>query len=239
MIEQDVEHLWLDATGLDELRRAVPDHHRRAGQGRARPGHGLAADRARGPLQLRRDRRRPRRRVVAPRPLGGGRGQLQRRDGRQPPRVQLAARRHGVRPTGGRGHRPRRRRPARHGRDALACSGGGGIGGRRLGAARRSDGSASLDREELQRTMTVNAGVLRSASSLAPAATACAGDVAGDDLGSWELRNLADRRPLAVRGGARARGEPRRPHPHGLRRDPRRPADPVHRRRLTGEQADR
>lgn len=67
--------------------------------------------------------------------------------------------------------------------------GGGGIGGRRL-ALPAPDGSALL-REELQRTMTVNAGVLRSAESLALAATACAGEVAGDDLGSWELRNLA------------------------------------------------
>ena len=38
MLEQDVEHLWLDATGLERLRRAVPDDRRRAHQGRARPG---------------------------------------------------------------------------------------------------------------------------------------------------------------------------------------------------------
>jgi L-aspartate oxidase len=68
--------------------------------------------------------------------------------------------------------------------------GGGGIGGRRL-ALPALDGSALVGRDELQRTMTVNAGVLRSAESLATAATACAGEVAGDDLGSWELRNLA------------------------------------------------
>jgi aspartate oxidase len=68
--------------------------------------------------------------------------------------------------------------------------GGSGIGGRRL-ALPAPDGSALVGRDELQRTMTVNAGVLRSAESLAMAATACAGEVAGDDLGSWELRNLA------------------------------------------------
>jgi succinate dehydrogenase/fumarate reductase flavoprotein subunit len=38
--------------------------------------------------------------------------------------------------------------------------------------------------------MTVNAGVLRSAESLAEAAPVCAGEVAGDDLASGELRNL-------------------------------------------------
>jgi L-aspartate oxidase len=47
------------------------------------------------------------------------------------------------------------------------------------------------DRDALQRTMTLNAGVLRSAASLAEAAAACAGRVTGDDLDAWELRNIA------------------------------------------------
>jgi L-aspartate oxidase len=68
--------------------------------------------------------------------------------------------------------------------------GGGDIGGRRLDLP-PPDGTVVSDREELQRTMTVNAGVLRSAASLDQAARACAGDVLGDDLRSWELRNLA------------------------------------------------
>ncbi len=68
--------------------------------------------------------------------------------------------------------------------------GGGGIRGRsiRLPAA---DGSLVPDRSDLQHTMTAHAGVLRSASSLAEAAAACAGQVAGEDLAAWELRNLA------------------------------------------------
>lgn len=67
--------------------------------------------------------------------------------------------------------------------------GGGGIGGRPL-AVPPADSSTVPDREELQRTMTANAGVLRSAESLGAAAVACGGQVAGDDLGAWELRNL-------------------------------------------------
>ena len=74
---------------------------------------------------------------------------------------------------------------------AMRCVlGGGDIGGRPL-TVPVSDGSLVASREELQRTMTVNAGVLRSATSLDDAACACAGDVVGDDLATWELRNLA------------------------------------------------
>jgi L-aspartate oxidase len=68
--------------------------------------------------------------------------------------------------------------------------GGGKIGGRPL-VVPPPDGSAALSREELQRMMTVHAGVLRSEQSLDQAAAACAGGATGDDLASWELRNLA------------------------------------------------
>jgi L-aspartate oxidase len=68
--------------------------------------------------------------------------------------------------------------------------GGGDIGGRRL-TVPPPHGGALVGRDEMQRTMTLDAGVLRSATSLARAADACAGEVAGDDLASWELRNLA------------------------------------------------
>jgi L-aspartate oxidase len=68
--------------------------------------------------------------------------------------------------------------------------GGGDIGGIPLELPPL--GAASItDRDALQRTMTVNAGVLRSAESLAVAAAACDGQVAGDDPAAWELRNLA------------------------------------------------
>jgi len=68
--------------------------------------------------------------------------------------------------------------------------GGGDIGGRPIEVP-AADATAVPDRDELQRTMTVNAGVLRSAESLRAAARACAGQVPGDDLEAWELRNLA------------------------------------------------
>jgi L-aspartate oxidase len=68
--------------------------------------------------------------------------------------------------------------------------GGGEIGGLPLPLPPVGAGRVT-DRESLQRAMTTNAGVLRSATSLGVAAQACAGEVVGDDLAAWELRNLA------------------------------------------------
>lgn len=68
--------------------------------------------------------------------------------------------------------------------------GGGEIGGRPLELPPVGRG-AVVDRDSLQRLMTQNAGVLRSASSLAVAAHACSGAVQGEDPEAWELRNLA------------------------------------------------
>ncbi len=68
--------------------------------------------------------------------------------------------------------------------------GGGEIGGRPLEVPPAGDGPL-VDRDSLQRTMTTDAGVLRSAESLTRAAAACRGDVAGEDPAAWELRNLA------------------------------------------------
>jgi L-aspartate oxidase len=94
---------------------------------------------------------------------------------------------------------------------AMRCVlGGGDIGGRAV-VVPPTDGSTVPDREELQRTMTVHAGVLRSAESLAEAAAACAGEVAGDDPGSWELRNLATVGRLLC-AAARVREESRGAH---------------------------
>ena len=70
-----------------------------------------------------------------------------------------------------------------------ALLGGGEIGGRALDVPAPGP-SAGVTRAALQRTMTVHAGVLRSAESLDTAAAACAGDVPGDDLAARELRNL-------------------------------------------------
>jgi L-aspartate oxidase len=68
--------------------------------------------------------------------------------------------------------------------------GGGEIGGIPLEIPLAGTGTVA-DRDSLQRSMTLNAGVVRSAESLRRAADVCDGSVAGDDLPSWELRNLA------------------------------------------------
>jgi L-aspartate oxidase len=88
--------------------------------------------------------------------------------------------------------------------------GGGEIGGRPLELP-PSDGTTVPDRESLQRTMTVNAGVLRSEESLHEAASACAGEVAGDGPAAWELRNLATVGRLLC-AGALVREESRGSH---------------------------
>jgi len=88
--------------------------------------------------------------------------------------------------------------------------GGGDIGGRALVVPHSADRPLP-SRDELQRTMTVHAGVMRSLDSLEAAAAACAGTVAGDDLAAWELRNLATVGG-ALCAGALAREESRGAH---------------------------
>jgi L-aspartate oxidase len=88
--------------------------------------------------------------------------------------------------------------------------GGGEIGGLSLTVPAAGEGRL-VDREELQRTMTVDAGVLRSAASLEGAAAACRGAVEGDGPAAWELRNLATV-GRALCAGASARAESRGAH---------------------------
>lgn len=88
--------------------------------------------------------------------------------------------------------------------------GGGAIEGRSLALA-APGGTPVPSREELQRLMTTDAGVLRSAESLVRAAAGCAGSVEGDDLASWELRNLVTVGG-ALCAGALAREESRGCH---------------------------
>jgi L-aspartate oxidase len=99
--------------------------------------------------------------------------------------------------------------------------GGGDIGGRPLAVPAPTEADLPT-RDELQRTMTAQAGVLRSAESLERAAQACAGVAMGDDLASWELRNLATV-GRALCAGALAREESRGAHTRtdheGLRDD--------------------
>jgi len=88
--------------------------------------------------------------------------------------------------------------------------GGGEIPGRPLSVPAPSPGSVP-SREELQRVMTVEAGVLRSAESLARAAAACASDPTDEDPAGWELRNLLTV-GRAVCAAASAREESRGAH---------------------------
>ena len=67
--------------------------------------------------------------------------------------------------------------------------GGGDIGGRALDVPAAGP-AAPVARDELQRTMTLHAGVLRSAESLEAAAASCRADVAGTEPATWEVRNL-------------------------------------------------
>ena len=110
MLAQGVEHLWLDATGLESFDERFPT---------------IAADLAAAGLDPAVDwlpiapaahyciggvAHRPRRRLVAARPVGRRRGGVRRRPRRQPPGLQLPARGHGLRRPGGRGHRRRQGR---------------------------------------------------------------------------------------------------------------------------------
>ena len=67
----------------------------------------------------------------------------------------------------------------------------GGIPGRELSLARTPFTGGTVSRDQLQRIMTADAGVLRSAESLSRALAACAGIAVGDGPAAWELANLA------------------------------------------------
>ena len=139
MLEQDVDHLWLDATGLERFDERFPTIAAALTEVGLDPRDRLAADRAGRALLLRRHGDRPRRRVVAARPVGRGRDRRQRRPRRQPPRLQLAARRHGVRArVSSRRSSGARTGPTPTGRDAR--------GARRRRRGRRSCASRSSDR---------------------------------------------------------------------------------------------
>ena len=145
MLEQGVDHLWLDATGLEGFAERFPTIMAALAEVGLDPATDWlpvapAAHYSCGGVVADLDGA-----IDAAGALGGGRGRVQRRARRQPARVELAARRHGLRPEGRRGHRPRGRGPERHRRDAL------GAGRRRhrrpphrrAGTGRRRDASAA------------------------------------------------------------------------------------------------
>ena len=94
LVDRGLDHLWLDATTIDDFPSAVPDDL----APRARPSASTRAAtgcRSRPPRTTCRGGvvHRPRRRDDAPGPVGVRRGRVQRRARRQPARVELAARR--------------------------------------------------------------------------------------------------------------------------------------------------
>jgi L-aspartate oxidase len=104
---------------------------------------------------------------------------------------------------------------------AMRCVlGGGGLSGRPVAVPPLRVGGGDVGREQLQRTMTANAGVLRSAESLTRAAEACATVTAGDGPAAWELANLATV-GRALCAAALAREESRGAHTRSDFPDPR------------------
>ena len=159
LIERDLDHLWLDATAIDDFPHRFPTIWSACQRRRARPDPRLAAGGARRALPLRRRLHRPRRRLDAPGALGMRRGRVHRRARRQPPGVELVARRAGVRGARSRGH-PRRAATAP---SAPVCSAASSSASRVLGPSPVHLDPGPSIREELQRVMTRDAGVVRSA----------------------------------------------------------------------------
>ena len=155
--------------------RRLPEHASRRSGARARrvgldPTRGLAAGRAGRALPLGRRRHRPRRRDDAAAPVVVRRGRVQRRARREPARVELAARRPGVRP-------PRRRGDRRRARTGPEPT--GAMAGRARRSADRSRApirvvppatGAATDPDAVaarsQRTMSADCGVVRDADGL-------------------------------------------------------------------------
>ena len=72
MIEQGVDHLWLDATVLENFDERFPTIAASLAEVGLDPADGLAAHRPRRPLHVRRDGDRPRRCLVPARAVGRG-----------------------------------------------------------------------------------------------------------------------------------------------------------------------
>ena len=111
MAEQGVDHLWLDATGLERFSARFPTIAASLASIGLDPQRDWLPDRAGGPPPLGRRGHRPVGRHGAARAVGRGRGGLHRRARGQPAGLQLAARGHGLRRPAGRAHPVGRREP--------------------------------------------------------------------------------------------------------------------------------
>ena len=234
MAEQGVDHLWLDATGLERFSARFPTIAASLASIGLDPQRDWLPIAPGGPPPLGRRGHRPVGRHRAARAVGGGRGRLHRGARGQPAGLQLAARGHGLRRPPGRAHRRRARRaPSRAARCApcSATSPSTASGARVWQAARpparrptRPPGRApdvTKLRDTVQRAMTRGAGVVRSAESLAGAravveeAAAALGDGAGvggrpaswPTCSGWPTRCWPRRTARTESRGAHARRE--------------------------------
>ena len=195
MLELGIDHVFLDATVLEDFGLRFPT----IAAALAEVGLDPAKDRLPvapaahytcGGIVTDLDGRH-----LAARPVGGRRGGLHRRQGRQPAGLELAARGDGVRPPCRRGHRRKASRARPTGAMRAVLDGDdvppGVIGGRPIALPPPGEG-APVTRHELQLAMTEHAGVLRSAESLAAALAAVSRPPSGDDeVATAEVANLA------------------------------------------------
>ncbi len=213
------EHLWLDATMIDDFQNHFPTIWFSCMRANLDPTRGVAARLARRALSVGRCRHRPRRRDHARTPVGVRRGGVQRCARREPVGVELAPRRAGLRPAGRRGDPGRQgergvdRRDDGRARPALRAS------CRRIPSCCRRSTSTEPDavRGALQRVMSSDCGVVRDADGLRLASDTL-GDLAllADDLparsiASYEVIDLL-RVARAIVASAIARTESRGAH---------------------------
>ncbi len=188
LVDRDIDHLWLDATGHRRLSRPLSDHLGIRAVGGPRSGPRLAPGRAGCALPLRWRGDGPRRRVDGPRAVVVRRGRVLGRARREPARVELPARRPRLRARVVDAIVAKKDGPEPTGvLRAVSVSPGQLVPGRPSG---REAAPAAITLPELQRVMTAGAGVLRDAASLQGVLDVLPASVPAHDPDGYELRNL-------------------------------------------------